>query len=862
MPSYKFKIHQRINEFYEKVKTFRPSSQLLIMLIGWLLTFYISTFSVNSLFSTAFLMLIIAGYFWYKFSQEIITSLRPPSEVILFLLLFFTYVNFGWWILWMGERVEPSSLPGGIFLLLQIFGLFILSTLFGILLSQNSKNKIWFMIFYFLLGYVSLQILRFNDPPYWWYFFQVILFLLLLRKTSWAELLTQAECWLAVLIIFIFYMNFYTLPDRSFLVLDSKTFAWYFFPQILYHFLKLYLLAVLVKIPFVLVYHHASLHRKLQIAGWLQSSIPQFIQLIILLLLFYFFISAWQAENLKKTMLQILETAEADNRKSSLTVYQTSLISSSQEIQISGYEKITLPKNLSSATAIQLKKTADSENSDYFIFYQQKQANNVFLTLVKIDSFFLATLQKNFVNISANGLIVYPFTFQSWDSIFYRIRGWESSKSQSEIRVYPFGLVPYTFPGLYSVRLGMDEKQSQSLRRGNIKIFNQNVFTVGRVYAPLVDYDFQKIGYWNFEMVIVLDTAFFKSPLMRQFLFWLLIYFLINIFIIQRVIKFGNRIKEMIIQKFTVLTQGIRQISSGNLDYKISMEGEDEFVEMAERFNSMGSELQKKISDLREKDRLEYELRIARQVQLSLLPQSLPPIPEYSIKAYINTATEVGGDFYDVLKLDQDKFLLVLGDVSGKGTSAAFYMAQCISLIRFAQQFSHDPQEILRRLNHYFSDPMIDRQIFLTMVLVLLDCKKHQATLYRAGHNNPLFIPVDTTQPVKELMIPGLAIGLERTGDLFNQLLAKKIINLEKGDTLFLYTDGLIDAYANREKEVLDSKMASFYGEERLINLLDSLRGKKPDEIQQKIATELEVFYGHSPLIDDITLLILQRDKK
>lgn len=830
------------------------------MLVGWLLTFYIISSSVNSLFSTALLVLIIAGYFWYKFSQEIMTSLRPPSEVILILSLFFTYMNLGWWMLWMGGRTEASALPGGIFLLLQILGLFILFTLFGILLSQNSKNKIWFMILYFLLGYISLQILRFNDPPYWWYFFQVILFLLLFRKTSWAESLTQAECWLALLIIFIIYMNFYTLPARSFPVLDSKTFAWYFFPQILYHFLKLYLLAVLVKIPFVLVYHHASLHRKLQIAGWLQSSIPQFIQLIILLLLFYFFISAWQAENLKKTMFQILETAEANNRKSSLTVYQPPLLSSLQEIQISGYEKITLPKNLPSIITIQLKKTANPEHSDYFIFYQSKQANNAFLTLVKVDSFFLATLQKNFVNISANGLIVYPFTFQSWDSIFYRIRGWENSESQREIRVYPFGLVPYTFPGLYSIRLERDGKPGQALKRGNIKVFNQNVYTVGRVYTPLVDHEFQKIGYWNFEMVIVLDIAFFKSPLMRQFLFWLLIYFLINIFIIQRVIKFGNRIKEMIIQKFTILTQGIRQISSGNLDYKISMEGEDEFVEMAERFNSMGAELQKKIADLREKDRLEYELRIARQVQLSLLPQTLPTIPEYLINAYINTATEVGGDFYDVLKLDHDKFLLVLGDVSGKGTSAAFYMAQCISLIRFAHQFSHDPQEILRRLNHYFSDPMIDRQIFLTIILVLLDSQKHHVTLYRAGHNNPLFIPADATQPVSELKIPGLAIGLERTSDLFSRILAKKEVKLEKGDTLFLYTDGLIDAYSNGKKGLSDSTTSSFYGEERLLSVLDNLRGKKPADIQKKVTAELEAFYGNSPIIDDITMLILQRD--
>ncbi len=135
----------------------------------------------------------------------------------------------------------------------------------------------------------------------------------------------------------------------------------------------------------------------------------------------------------------------------------------------------------------------------------------------------------------------------------------------------------------------------------------------------------------------------------------------------------------------------------------------------------------------------------------------------------------------------------------------------------------------------------------------------HHVTMYRAGHNHPLFIPADVNQPVRELKMPGLAIGLERTGELFDQLLSKKVVRLEKGDTLFLYTDGLIDAYSNGEKGLSDSKTATFYGEERLINLLGTLRGKAPVEIQQEITKEVELFYGNSPLIDDITMLILQR---
>ena len=348
---------------------------------------------------------------------------------------------------------------------------------------------------------------------------------------------------------------------------------------------------------------------------------------------------------------------------------------------------------------------------------------------------------------------------------------------------------------------------------------------------------------------------------MKQFLFWLLIYTLINLFIIQRVIKFGNQINQIILQKFNLLTQGIRQISSGNLDYKISMEGEDEFVELAERFNSMGFELQKKISDVREKERLEYELRMAREVQISLLPQTLPQISGYLLSARMNTATEVGGDFYDVLTLDDHHFLFVIGDVSGKGTSAAFYMAQCISLIRFSRQFSHDPREILVRLNHYFSDPMIDKQIFLTVVIAILNTSKNQITLLRAGHNSPILIPAEASQPLEEIKISGLGIGLERKGDIFENTLESKIIQLAKSDILFLYTDGLIDAYSNGQTVPGSSSKTDFYGEARLLNLLQSLRGKNPPEIQERVTVELAAFYGNSPLIDDMTMLILQRLK-
>jgi len=291
------------------------------------------------------------------------------------------------------------------------------------------------------------------------------------------------------------------------------------------------------------------------------------------------------------------------------------------------------------------------------------------------------------------------------------------------------------------------------------------------------------------------------------------------------------------------------------------MEGEDEFVELAERFNRMGSELQKNISELRDKDRLEHELRIARDVQLGFLPKTLPDIAGYQITAHINTATEVGGDFYDMIPLTAHKFLFVIGDVSGKGTSAAFYMAQCISLLRFACQFTDNPREILLRLNRYFSDPMIDKQIFVTTVIGVLDIRKHQITLLRAGHNHPILISVEGSGQVSEIQMPGLGIGLEREGTLFEKTVKSKVVRLKKGDALFLYTDGLVEASAYVDEHITDPEKVSFFGEERLIEVIKKAQKQETADLIRDINDEVKNFYGQSPLIDDLTMLLIQRSK-
>ncbi|UCF65152.1 MAG: SpoIIE family protein phosphatase [bacterium] len=868
MPTYKFKSYIHLREFWNRLQSaeFYSFSQLFYF-AGWIITFSFLCISLKTGFGNYTPILLILAFFWHRFNKSWSEKLKVPQEawILLFTLL---------WILdsvWLSfflkfdtinlfKDSEPTIFPT----VLQIILLsFLTLTLSFILTRREGRRWLSYLFFMFLL-IIGFKVLSFSDPILW-NIGQILLVLVLLRYTGWTESLTKAENWLYFIVSLILFLGIYTPPDIYNTVISQSTVSWYYFPKILSHFFKLYLLAVLLKIPFVLVYHHASLKRKLQIAGWLQSSIPQITQLIILTLVFYFFISSWQANKLKNTLTEFLEdyTFRKPGIGQSLYIFQPDSIAKIHNVP--NFASFVIPPSPPDFGILQLPTESDLDSSSYsyVLLYKSDQDSSIYYHLIEIDTLFLNNLNQRLSHFLSNGLLAYPFTLQTWDSNLYKIRIWERERKYWSLNTFPFALVPrksqqFQMRKLTAIAPNLDRQSSSS----RIIVFGQDVYTAGRIYAPLYTQDFQKRGYYAIDMAVFLSWDFFKSNLMIIFYFWLLIYFLVNLLIIQRVVKFGNQITQKIIQKFDQLTQGIRQVSEGNLEYKIEMEGEDEFVELADRFNRMGNQLQLNIASLRDKDRLEHELRIAREVQLGLLPKTLPKIKGYQVAAHINTATEVGGDFYDLISLSPEKYLIVVGDVSGKGTSAAFYMAQCISLIRFACQFSDKPQEIILRLNRYFSDPLIDRQIFVTIIMGILDTRKNQIMLLRAGHNHPILIPNQNDLAVKEIITPGIGIGLERKGQVFEKILKSKTVRLGKGDGLFLYTDGLVEASAYSDTKMTDPEKVTFFGEENLIDILNKSRQKNAQEMIQTINTNIRKFYGQSPLIDDLTMLLIRRNKE
>jgi len=451
--------------------------------------------------------------------------------------------------------------------------------------------------------------------------------------------------------------------------------------------------------------------------------------------------------------------------------------------------------------------------------------------------------------VVASGLKAYPFELKDWQKTIYTINYWQS---EEKIKVFPFSIFSNNFGNTIESEIWFHEEadSSKNIESKNFKKVSRNL-VLGRLYLKNLNAAGENHIY-SIDIYFAPDSSFFSSFIAKIILVLIIMSFLFNVFVTRRVIKFGEEIRNIIVRKFTVLKNGIREISSGNLDYKVKLEGEDEFVEFANHFNKMGNRLQQTIEDQRKMDRLNHEFQIARNVQLGLLPSKLPDIKGYNIAASFETAIEVGGDFYDILKLDKNKYLFTIGDVSGKGASAAFYMAQFISLLRYSVQFTKKPEDIAGRINNYFISHVADRQIFITAVIGILDIEKNNISLIRAGHNLPFYLPEDKSENITEINIPGIGIGLSKPN--FKKSLKVESMEINNGDKMLLFTDGIPEA----ARPVINDTMEVF-GEAQFLQLINEWRHLSARQLSDKINSKLSQFYGKHSRVDDHTTLIIEK---
>ena len=300
------------------------------------------------------------------------------------------------------------------------------------------------------------------------------------------------------------------------------------------------------------------------------------------------------------------------------------------------------------------------------------------------------------------------------------------------------------------------------------------------------------------------------------------------------------------------LFAGTERLRQGDFTHKIDIPARDQLGELAESFNSMTASIEDLLRQAAEKRRLEEELRIAREIQMSLLPQGPLVMPGLSMNAICVPAREVGGDYYDFFPLGGHRLGVLIADVSGKGTSAALYMAELKGLVLSLSEIHTSPRDLLISANRIIA-ANLDARSFITMTYAVIDLKARSMTYARAGHTPLMYLPGPSggaPRSVRVLAPDGLVLGLKiDDGEMFERLLREETIPLREGDVYLFFTDGISEAMNAGD---------DCFGEQRLGRLIEEYADLPSDLLRDRVLGEIASFVGDAPQHDDMTMILLK----
>jgi len=292
---------------------------------------------------------------------------------------------------------------------------------------------------------------------------------------------------------------------------------------------------------------------------------------------------------------------------------------------------------------------------------------------------------------------------------------------------------------------------------------------------------------------------------------------------------------------------GTERIQKGEFSHRIRIDSGDQLGDLATSFNRMSSGMEHFMHVQREKQRLDDELRIAREIQKSLLPTAPPIIAGMTIADLCEPAREVGGDYYDFFDLGDGRLGVMVADVSGKGTSAALYMAELKGLMLALTREEESPRRLLIEANRLLANHL-DNRNFITMTYAIVDLDARTLTCARAGHT-PLIV---VSGGEADVIAPsGMVLGLRLPGaaERFTEVLEEYTRPIASGDVIVLYTDGITEAM---------NESGDFFSDEALAQVVVGQHELDAAGIRERVVREVRSFVGAAEPHDDMTMIVLK----
>ena len=302
-------------------------------------------------------------------------------------------------------------------------------------------------------------------------------------------------------------------------------------------------------------------------------------------------------------------------------------------------------------------------------------------------------------------------------------------------------------------------------------------------------------------------------------------------------------VKVLVVKNIRKINSSLSQITDGDLNVTVDVRDNEEFASLSDDINSTVTTLKHYIDEAAA--RFDKDLEIAKQIQHSALPSVFPPYPnrkDFSIFASMDAAKEVGGDFYDFYLVDENHLAFVVADVSGKGIPGAMFMMTSKTLIKSFAESGLPVHEVLTNVN---TQLCVNNEagMFVTAWMGILDLKTGLIKFANAGHNPPLVKHKNGTYEYLKGKVNFVLAGMDMVKYKEQEL------QLQPGDKIYLYTDGVTEAH-NTQNEL--------FGEDRLLESLNSTKGMSVEEICKKVKEDVDAFVADGEQFDDITMLCVR----